>query len=112
MDMIFSLLLSLSFFGSPPDSPKERIADNCDQLMVTFTIEETGDRNQMKFELKATGGKEPYYYFFVDKDKKSLTPESKKNYIVTDRKNQPKYGMVADSKGCMKTIEFNESKRK
>lgn len=111
MDLIPVLLLSITLGISPPDV-KPVLNDECSRLELSYSEQEVSNKDQIKIELQAKGGSDPYYYIFLDSKGNPLTWEFKQNAIVVDKNKIPSYGKVVDSKGCTKTINLIETERK
>jgi hypothetical protein len=101
--ILFFLTLFTGVNANPPVNPPA----DCSRMEVSYTTQTVGDK--VTIDVRASGGEEPYYYFFLDKKNNPLTCDFKKSNHSADKSNLPKLIRVADSKGCIKTIDFNES---
>jgi hypothetical protein len=98
------LFMVLSLFGG---SGSNEVRDNCDRLKITYDTQVVGDK--ITISVQASGGTEPYYYFFLDKNLNMISLDVKKNICTADKGTLPKLLRVIDSGGCTQTLEFNET---
>ena len=102
-----AVLFSLFILGVSP--APATLPDDCGQLKVTYSSQAGSEEGKLKIELTAKGGSEPYFYFFFDKKNNPINWDFNLNYCTVEKDKFPKYAKVLDSKGCTKTIAFNES---
>jgi hypothetical protein len=103
MNVILLLFLTL-LPGVKPMPPESQ---DCSNLTITYNTQVLA--GNATINVQATGGVEPYYYFFFDSKGNPLTWEFKtSSYNVKDN-NFPKFIQVLDAKSCKQRIEFNES---
>lgn len=114
MDIIPVVLLAfgLAIGGSEPEMHASAMA-NCESLKLTKQKEILANGSS-RIELRASGGKAPYYYFFFDGKGNPLSWDFDKNQLVvkeTDKK-APVTGKVVDANGCIRIIELTETEGK
>jgi len=102
------LLLFLTFLpGAKSNLPDPQ---DCSSIEITYSTKTSG--SQITIDVQAKGGTMPYFYFFFDKKDNPLTWDFNKSSYIVHNSVYPKYIKVRDAKGCVKTIEFNESANK
>lgn len=106
------LAFGLVIGGSNPEFDSSTL-DSCENLQLT-TRKESLSSGGVKIELQASGGKEPYYYFFFDGKGNPISWDFDKNQLVVKEKDKrvPVTGKVLDSNGCFKIIELTETEGK
>ena len=103
-------LLFLAYFF--PGTARMEAANDCNNLEVVYTTRVVSSSQQTQIQVTVKGGKQPYYYFFLDKKKNPLTWEFDKSSLTVKGKAFPTIIRVIDAEGCTKTIEFTESVNK
>ncbi|HTF16558.1 MAG TPA: hypothetical protein VK658_00725 [Chryseolinea sp.] len=98
------LLMILSLLGG---KESDEVRDNCRSFKATYDTEVLG--NKITVSVHATGGKEPYYYFFFDKKDNPLTWDFKVSNCIVEKSALPKFVKVLDSDGCATRIDINET---
>lgn len=102
-------IILLIFTLLPEVKSDSVLPDDCGKMEVKYSTTELSNNQDIKIELKVTGGSEPYYYFFFDKKNNPLNWDFKQSYCTVEKNDLPKYVKVLDSSGCTKMIDFNES---
>ncbi len=105
--MHFIVLLFFTLLPGVKSDPL--LPDDCGKMEVKYTVTQINNSQTIKIELKVTGGSEPYFYFFFDKNNNPLTWDFKQSSCIVERADSPKFAKVLDSSGCIKMIDFNES---
>ena len=101
--ILFFLTLFTGVNANPPVNPPA----DCSRMSVSYTTQTVGEK--VIIDVRASGGEEPYFYFFLDQKNNPLTWDFKKNSHTVDKGSLPKLIRIIDAKGCTKTIDFNES---
>ena len=102
-----NVILLLFFTLLRGDEPASPAVQDCSNLVITYSARVIS--SDVTINVQATGGVEPYFYFFFDSNNNPLTWDFKKSNYIVNANNSPKYIKVFDSKGCSQRIEFNES---
>lgn len=83
--------------------------EGCEQIKITYTTTPVAGTNEIKIEIHAKGGVEPYYYVFLTKDNKFINWNFDKNVHQISKAIAPDRVRVIDGSGCIKLFQLNES---